>query len=153
MDDATLERLLRRVQRGKTSVGDALSKLRDLPFVELGYATVDTHRSLRMGIPEVVFGARKTVDQLIGIIETLRSRRQAVLVTRIVPEVAVALQARFPTGRYVEIARIFHLPQGKPRAGVVAIVSAGTSDLPVAEEAAVTAESLGAEVRRVYDVG
>src|SRR5262249_31569273 len=119
MDDVTLEKLLRQVQRGKTSVADALSRLKDLPFAELGYATVDTHRSLRMGVPEVVFGPGKTAEQLRGIVGTLSARRQSVLVTRIGAAAAAELRLHFPAGRYHELARIFHLQRGKPRAGVV----------------------------------
>jgi NCAIR mutase (PurE)-related protein len=153
MDQANLERLLKDVKRGKVSVDEAVASLKDLPFAALGYATVDTHRALRMGVPEVVFGASKTVKQLLGIVKALDARKQSILVTRAKPEAQVALKAAFPRGEVFEEASIFRLKRGKPRAGTVAILSAGTSDMSVAEEAAITAESLGATVRRVYDVG
>ncbi|MBF5041757.1 nickel pincer cofactor biosynthesis protein LarB [Aggregicoccus sp. 17bor-14] len=153
MDEKTLTQLLSQVKGGKVSVDEAVGRLKDLPFAQLGYATVDTHRSLRFGVPEVVLGGPKTVEQLLGIVGVLVERKQTVLVTRLQPEKAEALLERFPKAKYHEVAKLFHLPQGKPKAGIVAVVSAGTSDLPVAEEAALTAEAMGATVRRVYDVG
>ncbi|NOK39105.1 nickel pincer cofactor biosynthesis protein LarB [Corallococcus exercitus] len=153
MDEKALRALLGQVKTGKVSLDDAVGKLKDLPYAELGYATVDTHRNLRFGFPEVVLGEPKTVEQVLGIVGALVERKQTVLVTRLQPEKAEALVARFPKGRYHPVARIFHLPQGKVKAGRVAVVTGGTSDLPVAEEAALTAEAMGAEVRRVYDVG
>ena len=102
----------------------------------------------------MVYGESKSIEHLLGIVESLSSRKQPVLVTRVQPDKADALKARFPKGIWHPVPRIFHWPQGrKPRAGTVAIVAAGTSDIPVAEEAAVTAEAMGATVRRVYDVG
>jgi NCAIR mutase (PurE)-related protein len=153
MDEKTLTQLLKQVKGGKVSVDAAVHQLKDLPFAELGYATLDTHRSLRFGFPEVVLGEPKTVEQLLGIVGALVERKQTVLVTRLQPDKAEALLSRFPKGEYHAVARIFHLKQGKRRAGLVAIVTAGTSDIPVAEEAALTAEAMGATVRRVYDVG
>jgi len=153
MDEKTLAQLLTQVKGGKVSVDEAVGKLKDLPFAELGYATLDTHRSLRFGVPEVVLGGPKTVEQLLGIVGALVERKQTVLVTRLQPEKAEALLERFPKARYHDVAHLFHLPQGKPKAGIVAVVSAGTSDIPVAEEAALTAEAMGATVRRIYDVG
>ena len=153
MDEKSLTQLLAQVKSGKVSVDDAVGKLKDLPFAELGYATLDTHRNLRFGFPEVVLGEPKTVEQLLGIVGALVERKQTVLVTRLQPDKAEALLARFPKAEYHQQARIFHLKQGKAKAGRVAVVTAGTSDIPVAEEAALTAEAMGAEVRRVYDVG
>jgi NCAIR mutase (PurE)-related protein len=153
MDEKSLSQLLKQVKGGQVSVDDAVGRLKDLPFAELGYATVDTHRSLRFGFPEVVLGGPKTVEQLLGIVGTLVERKQTVLVTRLQQEKAEALLTRFPKGEYHPVARIFHIKQGKRKAGRVAVVTAGTSDIPVAEEAALTAEAMGAEVRRVYDVG
>ncbi|MFL5346831.1 MAG: nickel pincer cofactor biosynthesis protein LarB [Hyalangium sp.] len=153
MDEKALTQLLNQVKGGKVSVDDAVGQLKDLPFAELGYATLDTHRSLRFGFPEVVLGEPKTVEQLLGIVGALLERKQTVLVTRLQPDKAEALLSRFPKGEYHPVARIFHVKQGKRRAGKVAVVTAGTSDIPVAEEAALTAEAMGATVRRVYDVG
>jgi NCAIR mutase (PurE)-related protein len=153
MDEKTLTQLLTQVKGGKVSVDEAVGKLKDLPFAELGYATLDTHRSLRFGFPEVVLGEPKTVEQLLGIVGVLVERKQTVLVTRLQPDKAEALLASYPKGAYHPVARIFHLKQGKVKAGRVAVVTAGTSDIPVAEEAALTAEAMGATIQRVYDVG
>jgi NCAIR mutase (PurE)-related protein len=153
MDEKTLTRLLEQVKGGKVSVDDAVGQLKDLPFAELGYATLDTHRNLRFGFPEVVLGEPKTVEQLLGIVAKLVERKQTVLVTRLQPDKAEALLAAHPKGEYNSVARIFHVKQGKPKAGRVAVVTAGTSDIPVAEEAALTAQAMGATVTRVYDVG
>jgi NCAIR mutase (PurE)-related protein len=153
MDEKALRQLLGQVKTGKVSLEHAVGRLKDLPFAELGYATVDTHRSLRFGFPEVVLGEPKTVEHLLGIVGTLVERGQPVLVTRLQPDKAEALLARFPKGEYHPVARIFRIKQGRPKAGRVAVVTAGTGDIPVAEEAVLTAEAMGAEVRRVYDVG
>ena len=153
MDRERLQKLLASVRKGATSVDEAVRALTDLPFAELGYATVDTHRSVRFGFPEVVYGEGKTVEQLRGIVRVLAERKQPVLVTRLAQDKAEALLADWPKARWHPLARIFHLPQGRPRAGKVAVVCAGTSDLPVAEEAALTAEAMGATVARIHDVG
>ena len=157
MDEKDLKTLLAQVRKGAVSVDAAAGQLKDLPFASLGYATVDTHRALRTGFPEVVLGGPKTVDQLLGIVKVLAARGGPVLVTRLQPEKAEALSAQHPQGHYHAVARLWHLEPAKgkrkPRAGTVTVVPAGTSDLPVAEEAALTAEALGATVLRVYDVG
>lgn len=153
MDARTLKVLLAQVKEGETSVDEALVRLKDLPFAELGYATVDTHRSLRIGIPEVVFGEPKTTDQCVGIVRTLLERQQSVLVTRVQMEKGQALLQAFPQGKHHTLARIFEIRLGAPQAGTIAVLTGGTADLPVAEEAAVTAEAMGATVKRIYDVG
>jgi NCAIR mutase (PurE)-related protein len=154
VEERELSKLLKNVKAGKLTVSDAMKRLKDLPFAELGFATVDTHRSLRLGFPEVVLGQWKTADHCVRIAEALDARGGGVLVTRLQADKAAALSARFPHGLWHETARIFQLkPKRKPRAGNVAVVCAGTSDLPVAEEAAVTAEAFGAKVTRVTDVG
>ncbi len=154
MDERTLTRLLGRVKKGEVKVVDAVRALKDLPFAELGFATVDTHRALRLGFPEVVLGQWKTTEQCAGIIKALTVRKQSVLVTRLQEEKAAVLLERFPKGTWHAQARIFSLHNGrKPRAGKVAVICAGTSDIPVAEEAAVTAENFGATVTRINDVG
>jgi NCAIR mutase (PurE)-related protein len=152
MDETDLRRLLSRVRRGQLPIPAAVKLLRDVPFVELGFATVDTHRNLRVGFPEVVFGESKPVEQLLGIVQALQSRGQAVLVTRLSAEKAELLLRQIK-GTYDPVARIFRVGRNRSRAGKVAVVSAGTSDIPVAEEAAVTAEAMGATVKRIYDVG
>jgi len=153
VDPTRLRKLLEDVKRGRATVDEATRALADLPFAELGYATVDTHRSVRFGFPEVVYGEGKSPEQLLGIVEVLVLRKQPVLVTRLTEEKAAPLLARWPKARWHPEAHIFHLPQGRPRAGRVAVACAGTSDVPVAEEAALTAEAMGATVARIYDVG
>src|SRR6188768_2611354 len=100
MQETDLKKLLENVRRGKVSVDAAVGKLKDLPFAELGYATLDTHRRLRFGFPEVVLGEPKTVEQLLGIVATLVERKQTVLVTRLQPDKAEALLAAHPKGEY-----------------------------------------------------
>lgn len=152
--DALLE-LLERVREGRLAPGAALSRLRDLPFEDLGHARVDHHRALRSGLPEVVFGAGKTTEQVVEIAESLMARDQTALVTRAGAEQAQALLALSPRARHHEAARIVEIPPENPPepVGEVAVVCAGTSDIPVAEEAAVTARALGSRVTRVRDAG
>jgi pyridinium-3,5-biscarboxylic acid mononucleotide synthase len=153
MQEKQLKALLENVRKGRTSVDEAVGTLKDLPFAELGYATLDTHRSLRFGFPEVVLGEPKTVDQLLGIVAALADRKQTVLVTRLQPDKAQVLLREFPKATYDGTSRIFALKLAKYKAGKVAVVTAGTSDIPVAEEAAQTAEAMGATVTRIFDVG
>lgn len=156
MDPQKLRELLAGVQRGATSVEDALAELRDLPFAELGYASVDHHRALRIGAPEVIFGQGKTVDQIVGIARELARKAQNVLVTRLDAEKDRAAAAFLPELRYAEIARVGtleHSPIETLGTRPIALVTAGTGDLPVAEECAETLRMLGVAVERVYDVG
>jgi NCAIR mutase (PurE)-related protein len=156
MDPRRLRELLDAVQHGTTSVDDALAQLKDLPFVELGYASVDHHRALRQGAPEVVFGEGKTAAQIVGIARELARTGQNVLVTRLDLDKANEVRAELPELRYRELPRTATLEQTPiARLGTrpVALVSAGTGDLPVAEECAETLRMLGVEVERIYDVG
>jgi len=153
MDEMALRQLLTGVRKGRVSVPSAVNRLKDVPFVELGFATIDTHRKLRFGFPEVVLGESKTADQLMQIVGALYERRQTVLVTRLQPEKAQVLLKYYPEGSYDPVARIFQIRVGRLKAGRVAVVTAGTSDIPTAEEAAITAQALGASVTRIYDVG
>ncbi len=156
MDPQRLRELLEGVRRGGTSVDDALLELRDLPYADLGYATVDHHRALRQGAPEVVFGESKTAAQIVGIAQELVRTGQNVLVTRLDAAKARETQAALPELRYVELGRTGTIEQTPvPSLGSrpVALVSAGTGDLPVAEECAETLRMLGAGVDRLYDVG
>ncbi len=147
--------LLNRVKNGETSPQEALLCLKMQPFEELGYAKVDHHRELRHGIPEVVFGAGKTIPQIVGIIQALEKRGNGyVLITRLEPERAEELSAQLPVS-YDPVSRIaiFGKKAEPSSSGLIAVATAGTSDIPVAEEAAVTAEALGNRVARLYDVG
>ena len=155
MHTKDLKALLARVQKGTISAEAALRRLKLLPYEDLGYAKVDNHRQLRRGFPEVIFGEGKTVPQILGIMGRVAARRQMVLVTRVPPGTARRIRARFRKAKYHAAARAITLaPPGKvvPRKGIL-VLAAGTSDLPVAEEAAVTAEAMGTSVERVYDVG
>lgn len=147
--------LLDRFQRGETDRAAVLRAFQAAPVQELGFAAVDTHRALRKGFPEVIFGAGKTPDQVIAIAEKIVAANDRVLVTRITPEHAAAFRKKFRKGVHHEAARCLTLER-KPlakRPGYIAVVCAGTSDLPVAEEAALTADFMGNEVRRIHDVG
>jgi pyridinium-3,5-biscarboxylic acid mononucleotide synthase len=153
MDVSTLRELLSDFKAGRLNEDDVLERLRTLPFEDLGFAKVDHHRSLRRGFPEVVYGAGKTVEQIVAIAEAMVGKKTNLLVTRC-DDAAGALLRRFPEGHWHEQARCFTMEiRPKPRAGYVLVVTAGTTDIPVAEEAAVTAELLGCNVDRVYDVG
>ncbi|WP_394837634.1 nickel pincer cofactor biosynthesis protein LarB [Pendulispora rubella] len=156
MDPAKLRELLEQVQSGARSVDDAALALKDLPFADLGYAVVDHHRALRQGVPEVILGQSKTAAQIVGIATEVARTGQNVLVSRLDPAKAHEVCRAMPALRYHEMARVATLEQAPiPRLGTrpVAVVTAGTSDLPVSEECAETLRMLGAEVERVYDVG
>ena len=154
MDRDKIQALLEAVSRGDLSVDEALARLRGLPYEDLRFAKVDLHRSLRGGVPEAVFCQGKTVEQVVAILSRLARHHENVLATRAPEEVARAAEAAGLRCRYHAEARILVVnPAPGPGVGLIAVVSAGTADLPVAEEAAVTAEALGNRVERVYDCG
>jgi hypothetical protein len=153
MDAERLQELLAAVARGETSVDDAAASLRALPFRDLGFAKLDTHRPLRTGHPEVVFGAGKTPHQLVAIVEGLAETGNAVLVTRLAAEGEAALRERFPEARADAEGGVMVVGEAPTPRGRVAVLCAGTSDIPVAAEAAITAETLGSFVDRHWDVG
>ena len=151
-----LEKLLQAIATGDISPENALEKLKHLPFESLDqFAKIDHHRQLRTGFPEVIWGADKTVEQLIKIITAMRSDNAVVMATRIEPEVYQELHAAIPDLIYYPMARICSLskPQTPTRSGKISILTAGTADIPVATEAAITAELCGFEVVRLWDVG
>ena len=156
MDRRQLADLLAAVQRGACPIDEALARLRALPFEDLGFAQLDHHRALRNGFPEVVLGEGKTTEQLVAIAERLTAAGGNVLVTRLGPQAAEGLLAAVPGVEYHAIARLAFrraqpvVPSGR---GTVLVISAGTADLPVAEEAAVAAELMANRVERLYDVG
>ncbi|NUP99360.1 MAG: nickel pincer cofactor biosynthesis protein LarB [Armatimonadetes bacterium] len=156
MDEAKLKGLLEAVAAREITVDQAQAQLRLLPFEQVGnFAHVDTHRDLRTGFPEVVFCAGKSDEQILGIIRAMTGRQRCVLATRMRPQTATLLQAEGFDGIYHREARCFAMdltPRPEP-VGCVAVLCAGTSDLPVAEEAAVTATTMGSRVERIYDVG
>ncbi len=155
MDPRAIETLLRQVRDREVSPEEAALRLKDLPYEDLGFAKVDHHRALRRGFAEVVYGPGKTPEQILAVVERMAARRQNVLVTRTSREVFERVRAIHADARFVAAAGAITLMAEPPDAlpGRVAVVSAGTSDVPVAEEAAVTAEFLGATVDRVFDVG
>jgi NCAIR mutase (PurE)-related protein len=159
MTDQELQRLLDDVRRGDVDSADACSRvlraMRAAPFEDLEFARVDTHREIRKGFPEVILGMGKTPAQIAAIAERLAARGQSVLVTRATAESHAAVRACLPDATYHERARAITFRQGdiRPGVGTVLIACAGTSDLPVAEEAAVTAELMGNTIDRLYDVG
>ena len=155
MDTASLKKLFADVKRGKLSPDQAVQHLRHLPFEDLGFANVDHHRALRVGMPEIIFGRGKAPQQLAEIFMRLAKHGHNVLATRVSGEQVRAVRRKFRKAEYHELARAITLTRdptihGK---GKIIVVSAGTSDIPVAEEAVVTAQIMGNEVQHLYDVG
>lgn len=159
MDVDKAQQLLEDVQQGRVSVTQALEALRRLPYQDMAYARLDTHRALRTGLPEVVFCQGKTPEQVSAIFVRLAEHHSRVLGTRSSAEAATAVQAALPGAHYDRTSRLVwwlrddQPAPGTPSAGYILVACAGTADLPVAEEAAQTAEFLGCRVERAYDVG
>jgi NCAIR mutase (PurE)-related protein len=154
MDESRLKDLLASLQAGDVSVDEALARLRHLPYEDIGYAALDHHRAIRTGFPEVVLGEGKTPEQIAGIAERLAAHADAVLVTRASPEAYRLVHERLPDARYEPSARAISLERTRaPKRPGVVVCCAGTSDMPVAEEARVTAELMGSAVDAMYDVG
>jgi NCAIR mutase (PurE)-related protein len=150
-----LAELLRAVQRGECPVEEALDRLRSMPYEDLGFAKLDHHRALRNGFPEVILGEGKTPEHVVAIAERMAASHGNVLVTRLAPEVGARLVEAVPGFVYEPTPRlaIRRARPIEPSGGLVLVVSAGTADIPVAEEAAVSAELMGNPVDRLYDVG
>lgn len=149
------KQILEDVKNGKLSVDDALLKLKTSPFEDIGYAKIDMHRKIRQGVPEVIYGEGKTPKQLCGIIQTMKSKGQnEILITRLTEENAL-LFSNDPSFSYFQNAGIGFFGEIRKPSGIgkIVIATGGTSDIPVAEEAAVTAECLRNDVMRLYDVG
>jgi hypothetical protein len=156
MDIKVLEQLLTEVKHGHLSVDQAVDRLRTLPFEDLGFARVDHHRQLRQGFPEVVFAEGKSLEQIQGILTALRARADQILVTRLSADKAAALLPEFTPAQYHPDSRVLILSRGEipdRGRGVIVVLSAGTSDIPVAEEALLTARIMGHRAEPVYDVG
>ena len=155
MTTAEAAQLLEQFRAGKIPREKVLHAFQAAPVADLGFAQVDTHRALRKNFPEVIFGAGKTPEQVVKIAAKLLELRQPVLVTRIIAEHARALKKKFKLAVHHELARCVTIEKRSlpKRAGFIAVVCAGTSDLPVAEEAAVTAEIMGNRVERIHDIG
>jgi NCAIR mutase (PurE)-related protein len=157
VDARSLKALLEQVKRGDLGLDEAVRRLAELSVQQVAdFAQIDGERALRQGFPEVIFGERKRPEQIAALVEKLVSLGQAVLVTRMGPEAERAALTVAPHGRYDPVSRTFTAPPKAglpPREGVVAVVCAGTTDIPVAEEACATAHIVGAQVERIYDVG
>jgi pyridinium-3,5-biscarboxylic acid mononucleotide synthase len=154
MDSNYLKNLLELVQDGRLDVEAALQQLRKLPFDDLGYAKIDYHRCIRQGVPEVIYCQGKTIGQIQGIVQRIAQHHCNILASRATPEVFSAIREVNDDCCYHEMARMVVINPREVRAlGNIAVITAGTSDTPVAEEAAVTAETLGNHVNRIYDVG
>lgn len=155
MDTEALRKLLEDVKNGGTSVDSALSELKLLPFEDLGFAKIDHHRNLRNGYPEVIYCQGKTVEQIKAIVIRLMEKDSNIMATRAGRDVYEGISELTGDAVYYEAARIVVVKKREltPGKKVIAVVTAGTSDIPVAEEAAVTAETMGNTVNRIYDVG
>ena len=154
MEKDRLRDLLERVASGELAIDGALERLEGFPYEDVGFARIDHHRHLRLGAPEVVFGAGKTADQIIKIAERMLERGSNVLITRTDRATYELVHMAMPDALYHEAAGAVTIPRHEvARVGSIAVVTAGTTDIPVAEEAAVTAEACGADVERIFDVG
>ena len=156
MNQQELTRLLESLVAGQVSVADTVDRLKQLPFEDLGIAQIDYHRELRQGVPEVILGESKSLEQLNIILGAMAKKERNILVTRLDNEKATALCNHFPEGEYDSVARTFCLVKQKivvSGQGKILVICAGTSDLPVAREAVITAQMLGNEVEELIDVG
>ena len=155
MDTSTLRKLLQQVRRGAVSPDEAVSRLRHMPFEDLGFAKIDYHRRVHSGMPEVIFSQGKSPEQVARIFKRMAAQGGNVLATRATPEHFRAVKKMVRKAEYRELARAIILQRDSTMhgQGTVAVISAGTSDIPVAEEALVTAEIMGNEVAHLYDVG
>ncbi len=156
MNIDALTKVLSAVADGALPVERAVDQLQHLPFEDIGLAHVDHHRSLRKGFPEVIFGQGKTSEQIIAILDKIQTVENIVLVTRIDGKKAAKVMVQFPSAQYFDQAHLLKIETRPPEItgqGTILIISAGTSDIPVAEEAVLTARAMGNEVKTIYDVG
>ena len=156
MDIGTLKELIEKIKDGTIGVDEALTKLRDLPFEDIGFASIDHHRALRRGFPEVIYGWGKKTEEIVEIIRKMVDKEENILVTRLTDDKAKIIKEQFPKGDYFPNPKVFTLevkPIEKRGKGTILVISAGTADIPVAEEAAITARFMGNEVETIFDVG
>jgi NCAIR mutase (PurE)-related protein len=156
MDIESLRKLLAEVKAGALGVDEALERLRRLPYDDLGFVKIDSHRNIRCGFPEVVFCQGKTISQIVQIIRRMLESNNNLLATRASREVYEAVREIEPAAKYNELAKtiqITRIHREPSEGGLILVVTGGTADIPVAEEAAVTAEMMGNRVERLYDVG
>lgn len=153
MDIKKIKTLLKNVKNGKLTVEEAYSKLKHMPYEDLGYAKLDSHRAIRKGFPEVIYCQGKSMPQIKEIAKKLSRHHNNTMATRADAKAFKAIRSVLPSAKYHEQARIVTIGKGEIQRGLCLVVTAGTADIPVAEEAAVTAEFLGSKVERLYDVG
>jgi len=155
MDPAQVKSLLEQVRDGAVPVDDAIDRLRHMPFEDIGFAKLDHHRALRHGMPEVIFGKGKSPDHMVAIAEKLLERSSNLLATHTEAAVAKTICERIPDAEYFPLSRVLRVWRDKTMTGKgrIAVVCAGTSDIPVAEEAKLTAETMGNTVEVIYDIG
>jgi NCAIR mutase (PurE)-related protein len=155
MNMEELKALLNDLKMGSIGIDECAEKLKDLPYKDLGYAMIDNHRELRVGYPEVIYCAGKTIEQVVGIIEFMQTKDNNILATRATREMYDAVKESCPEAEYHSDARIISIRKKDmiQPSTYICVITAGTSDIPVAEEAAVTAEVFGNRVERIYDVG
>lgn len=155
MTEQSIRKLLDDVRAGRCSIDDAVADLRALPFEDLDFAKIDHHRTIRCGFPEVIFGQGKTVDQIVAIFEKCASRGGNVIATRVDRQAFDSVATRIPAAEFHDRARMISLRQREPQrtTGVITILSAGTADLPVADEARITAKMMDQKVVAIHDVG
>ena len=155
MNEKRLREILLGIQENRVGIDDGVAALKKLPFDDLGFAKIDSHRELRRGFPEVVYCAGKTTEQVVAIVRNLAEKADHnILATRAGREVYEAVAAAVADAEYHDIARLVIIRRGnQEKRGCIVVLSAGTSDMPVAEEAALTAEAMGNRVERIYDAG
>ena len=150
-----MKKLLQDFKAGKVDLAEVMEKIKSLPYKDLGFAKIDTHRALRKGFPETIFCQGKTISQVLKIIEILSKENHNILATKANKRIYSAVKKVYPNAEYNKFAKtiIINREQLKPKKGKILVITAGTSDIPVAEEAVVTAELMGNKVEKVYDVG
>jgi len=156
LNEDTLRILLARLEKGGLSIDDAIKKLKDLPFEDIGFACIDHHRSLRKGISEVIFGEGKEAAEILAIMDRMSGQDENIMVTRLSPDKAHQILSKYPDGVYFEKSRVLTLIRNPTKIqgrGTILVISAGTSDIPIAEESAVTARFMGNKVATIYDLG
>lgn len=156
MDIRALKEFIEKIKEGRIGIDEAFVRLKDLPYEDLGFASIDHHRELRKGFPEVIYAAGKKAEDIIEIIEKMADKEENVLATKLSNDKAAIIKEHFPRGEYFPNSKVFTLrvrqieKRGK---GEIVVVTAGTSDIPVAEEAAITARFMGNDVKTIFDVG
>jgi len=155
MDQSYLQNILNEVAEGKMDPQEAMSQLKELPYQDIGFANIDQHRNIRTGYPEAIYCEGKTPEQVAAIIDIMKEKNSSILGTRASAEVFERVKEIVPEAVYHPLARMIVVKKKEDTLSekIIAVVTAGTSDIPVAEEAAVTAETMGNQVDRIYDVG